>query len=270
MIVSRHGSGLVLVTQPDHAALAGALMALWRADGMPDHPRRDDLVFAAREHDNGWQEIDAAPLFDPASGRPTSFDQVPEATRRELWARGVRRYATERPYAMRLICHHARDIYQRHREDPAWSEFFADLETFEAELPDPARAPEAVAADALLLRTVDSLSLAACGHRGGSGGRLRVVGGAGGDHQDDRGDRKRGELAARIQDDAVWLDPFPLAGSTTLEVACRLLPKRHYASARSFREALLEAPWIRRAIRWRRLVSPSALPAEPPDRPPMP
>ncbi|HEX2162583.1 MAG TPA: DUF3891 family protein, partial [Thermoanaerobaculia bacterium] len=73
MIVYDEGEAWRVVTQPDHARFAGELVALWRAHGVPEHPRRDDLLFAVREHDNGWREEDAAPSWNAAAGRPHDF-----------------------------------------------------------------------------------------------------------------------------------------------------------------------------------------------------
>ena len=42
MIIAAHEGHLQVVTQNDHAHFAGELLALWRTDGMPDHPRRLD------------------------------------------------------------------------------------------------------------------------------------------------------------------------------------------------------------------------------------
>ena len=64
---------LLVVSQNDHAHFAAELLALWRADGLPDHPRRRRLLFAAREHDNGWRETDSAPFCDREKGRPHDF-----------------------------------------------------------------------------------------------------------------------------------------------------------------------------------------------------
>ena len=71
MIVVRRGASLVLVTQSDHAHFAAELLSLWRLDGFPDHPRRDDILFAVREHDNGWREEDAVPRLDEGGLKAT-------------------------------------------------------------------------------------------------------------------------------------------------------------------------------------------------------
>ena len=58
MIVRTGPDHLLLITQPDHAALSAAIMGRWRRDGLPAHPRREWLLLATREHDAGWAEVD--------------------------------------------------------------------------------------------------------------------------------------------------------------------------------------------------------------------
>ena len=70
VIVRHDGDDLLLVTQPDHAALSGRIMAAWKGDGLPAHPIRETVLLATREHDNGWLELDDRPGRDAASGRP--------------------------------------------------------------------------------------------------------------------------------------------------------------------------------------------------------
>ena len=106
------GASLLLVTQPDHAHFAGSLLALWTADGLPAHPRRSEILFAGREHDNGWRETDAAPRCDPARHRPHDFLTLSPADRIEIWRRGVHRYSGARPYAALLIHQHAVELHR--------------------------------------------------------------------------------------------------------------------------------------------------------------
>ena len=82
MIVVSENDKFRMITQPDHAHFSGELISLWRADGLPEHPRRADLLFAVREHDNGWREADAAPRWDPERGRPHDFITLPVRERK--------------------------------------------------------------------------------------------------------------------------------------------------------------------------------------------
>lgn len=123
MIIRTDRDTLLFITQPDHARLAAEAITHWRADGFPNHPRRDVILLAAREHDNGWIEEDAATHVDE-SGHPLDFVSVPVAVRQRIWPRAVDRMAERSPYAAALIAQHALTVYGTTRADPGWAEFF--------------------------------------------------------------------------------------------------------------------------------------------------
>jgi hypothetical protein len=125
VIVRQVAYGLQLITQPDHARLAGAIMQHGVALG--EHPRRTSILLAIAEHDNGWTEFDAAPLVDPATGVPLDFISAPVAVRQAVWPRGVARLAHD-PWAAALVAQHAMAIFERYRTDSAWTRFFAEME----------------------------------------------------------------------------------------------------------------------------------------------
>ena len=126
MIVRQTSDALQLITQSDHARLAGAIMQ--HGVALAEHPRRSSILLAIAEHDNGWAEPDAAPLIDPATGVPLDFISAPIAVRQGVWPRGVARL-THDPWAAALVAQHAIAIFDRYRGDPAWTPFFAEMET---------------------------------------------------------------------------------------------------------------------------------------------
>lgn len=240
MIVVPDEAELLVISQHDHALLAREVLSLWRADGLPEHPRRDELLFAAREHDNGWREADSAPRVDPATGRPHDFTTVPPDVRIEIWLRGAARYAGRRPWAALLITRHALALHRDRRGEEPWEEeLFAPLdERWQELLEETGADEEAVEADYRFLDLADALSLAACGRwtdateREGYRFRYRPDGpglGEGG-----------GELL---------LDPFPLAGATTFRVRCRWIPDRAYRGDADLGGELALAPWEEVRIR---------------------
>ena len=81
----------LLITQPDHAALSATIMRGWESGGLPESPRHVAIMLAIQAHDNGWQEVDAEPCLDPATGRVLDFVHVPEDVRHAVWQRGVAR-----------------------------------------------------------------------------------------------------------------------------------------------------------------------------------
>jgi hypothetical protein len=89
-------------------------------------PRRDVILHAITEHDNGWAEEDATPTLDPATGRIADFVHAPLAMRQRVWPRGIQRLA-DTPWAAALVAQHALTVYSRFRSDAAWTDFFAGL-----------------------------------------------------------------------------------------------------------------------------------------------
>lgn len=228
MIVYDEGPRLLLVTQPDHAHFSGALLSLWTADSLPDHPRRGDLLFAAREHDNGWRETDAAPRWDAERGRPHDFLTLPAAERSEVWQRGTARFAGSRPYASLLITRHARQLLgHRGAEYGDLLDFLAELERGlreETGVPEPE-----IAADYRFLDLADLVSLAACNRWAEPFERHGVRG--------------------WHRDGTVHLDPFPLAGPTGFGIPCRRIPHRAYGGDADLGGELAGARWEELRVR---------------------
>ncbi|HVR29235.1 MAG TPA: DUF3891 family protein [Thermoanaerobaculia bacterium] len=224
MIVVADGPQLLLVTQNDHAHFSGELLSLWRADDLPENPRRDDIVFAARQHDNGWREADAAPRVNPATGEPHGFLDLPAEHRIEVWRRGVRRYRDQRPYAALLIHEHALALHRAFGSGEEHAGLVAEVEASRAELLEQTGADEAMLlADYPLVRLTDLLSLVACrcfpGEREHAGRRFWRDG------------------------DALVIEPLPLAGATRFRIPCRRLERRSYAGDADLAGALAAARW---------------------------
>ncbi|HEX2253717.1 MAG TPA: DUF3891 family protein [Thermoanaerobaculia bacterium] len=260
MILYDQGENWRVVTQPDHARFAGELLALWRSDGLPARARRDDLLFATREHDNGWREADAAPSWNRAAGRPHDFHSLPAPERREVWRRGSERFADERPGAAVLILTHAlwiADLSGGHGAtgwaDAEWEELAGCLAERRDELAAAARiADDEIAADFPFLRFADAASLAVCRRQAEpfevAMGAGRAADGATG------GTVQRGRFEPATE--TLYLDPFPLAGATTFRVPCRELPKQTYRGDADLGGALAAARWGRFRVR----VAPPHLP----------
>lgn len=224
MIVRQARGELYLVTQPDHAALARRVMERWRP--LEDHPRRDVILLAIGEHDNGWREADSAPLVDHTTGGVADFVHVPLDVRQGVWPRGVNRTATTHPWAGALIAHHALYVYQRYRTDPAWSWFFDEMAALEARLVEAGGLTmEALAADYEFLRLGDLVSLAFC---------------AGWTDE-----QRHAATTMQLAGDRLLVAPDPFGGDTVpLAVPARVLTDHPYASDEDLREACRMAPTI--------------------------
>ncbi len=245
MIIAPFHNKLLVVTQNDHAHFASELLALWRADGLPEHPRRSELLFAAREHDNDWAEFDSAPMCS-AAGRPLDFMTVSPETRREIWRLGTRRHVERAPYAALLIARHAIQLHRSQRRDPDWADHFTEWDDLVAELLDKTEVEEEVVdQDYRWIELSDLLSLGVCNRWTrelechGVSGRLHL----------DSNSSSDGDGPDAIPDGTLVLAPFPLAGATTFRIACRLIPDRRYAGDADLAIELATARWTHYGVR---------------------
>jgi hypothetical protein len=126
-VIVRHAhDDLHLITQPDHAHLAADIIQ--HAVALAARPRRDAILLAVAEHDNGWAEEDAAPIVIPATGRVADFVNVPLAVRHRVWPRAIRRLE-QHPWTAALVAEHAVVVYDRFRSEAGWAPFFAGMES---------------------------------------------------------------------------------------------------------------------------------------------
>jgi hypothetical protein len=160
MIVRPNGTNLDLITQPDHAQLAGDIMS--HSLELQEEPRRRLILEAIRAHDNGWSEEDAAPSVHPETGHVMDFINAPLIVRQRVWPRGIRRLAEE-PWVAALVAQHAITVYDRFRPLPDWQEFFRDIEIMREDLRRESGMPLAeLLADYRFVRLGDLISLTFC------------------------------------------------------------------------------------------------------------
>jgi hypothetical protein len=223
VIVRAVDAAVLLITQPDHAHLSRAIMAHCAA--LAAHPRRDAILMAVGEHDNGWAEEDASPSVDPVRGQVVDFVNAPASVRQTVWPRGVARLAGE-PWAAALVAQHAITVYGRARPDPAWAPFFERMERErDAMLGACGGSLADLNADYPFVRLGDLISLTFC---------------AGWT------DEQRFEQWTVVRnDDVVVVTPDPFSGATIpIAVAARSVRAGSFRSAGELRHALDASPRV--------------------------
>ena len=159
MIVRPATSGCVLITQPEHARLARRIME--HCVLLVGNPRREAILRAVGDHDNGWAQTDAEPAVN-AEGGVVDFINAPLEVRQGVWPKTIAGLAAE-PYAAALVANHALFAYDRYRDDPAWAAFFAGMHTSRFEmLQASGTTMEELVDDYAFLRLGDLISLAFC------------------------------------------------------------------------------------------------------------
>jgi len=212
-----------LITQPDHARLAAAIIE--HHVGLASRPRRDAILLAVTEHDNGWAEEDAAPTRIPATGYIADFISVPIAVRHRVWPRAIQRLE-QTPWTAALVAHHAVIVYDRFRIEEEWDPFFSGMEAARDRM---VRASglsfEELLSDYEFLRLADLISLVFCM---ALDGELRYS-----------------EWTVRLLGDRVVVTPDPFGGVTIpLEIRARVLSGEPFASDADLRAAVNLAPIV--------------------------
>jgi hypothetical protein len=221
VIIRQDGHFQQFITQPDHAELAARILQAWRTGGFDRHPRRDRILFAIAEHDNGWIEEDASTLVDEG-GRPLDFVAAPPQVKHRIWPRGVARVARRRPYEAALIAQHALTVHAAHHAEEPWRPFFDTMERLRTVMLE-GDADPAFERDYRFVRTADLLSLVFCNgwtdpHDLPGGGRTILKG------------------------TTLEVSPDPFDGArVALNIAARRLPRQTYRSAVELRAALAAA-----------------------------
>jgi hypothetical protein len=217
---------VLFITQPDHAILAADVARHF--DRLDEHPRRDMILLAAREHDNGWHEPDEALVFDDESGRALDFIGVTDALKQSVWPVAIDRVAVRSLYAAALIAEHAAFVYGANRDKPAWRGFFEDMERRRDDLLRRAEVPrDTLADDYRFVALADLISLSFC--NGWTEPRERF------------GHRVWSESDAVVVSPAI-VPRAPIA----IRVRARRIADRRYGSAAELRRTLDAAPveWI--------------------------
>lgn len=135
MILQHTPDGILAIKQEDHAAFAAFLLDHWSAHNFLHDPEREQIIFATREHDNGWGKVDDAAKVDPATGLPLPFTDITADQALDIWRRGSRKYIDSDPFVALLITHHAYSIYEQgNKRNPEWKPFFTEFAQQRAEL----------------------------------------------------------------------------------------------------------------------------------------
>jgi hypothetical protein len=106
VLVIRRRAALELLTQPDHAALAGALVQRWGGGDFALPSAHASLVCAAVHHDDGWYELDQRPAFNAEARRPAHFTEIPLTESIGPYGRGVESVYARDPLAGALCSMH--------------------------------------------------------------------------------------------------------------------------------------------------------------------
>ncbi len=178
MLLRRDEEGVLAIGQASHAWLSGQLARAWGNEQFSSPEPHEEVCLAADQHDVGMAAWDLEPGFDPDTGLPYSFMEMPLAVHLDLWLQGPRRLVSQSAYAAVLVSMHGWRLYARRdldRSPPEEAEAIRGFLDAQRRLQDdlisnlrqqqgaaPGTDPEVLERNSLLLWTWDYLSLALC------------------------------------------------------------------------------------------------------------
>jgi hypothetical protein len=83
------GDRWILISQVEHARLAGVLAEHWTIGPLVNPAARQGVLAAVYHHDDGWAEWEAKPGIDVATGRPLNFVELEPAEFLNIWRRSI-------------------------------------------------------------------------------------------------------------------------------------------------------------------------------------
>jgi hypothetical protein len=241
---------VIAIGQPSHAWLSGQLARAWGNERFGLLDPREEVCLAAEQHDVGMAAWDLHPTYNPDTGRPHSFMEMPLETHLELWTAGPRRLISQSRYAALLVSMHGRRLYELRDLDKmdkaaaaAVKGFIEDQNALQRQLRDSlaaddrtadAASPAVVKRNSDLIWTWDALSLGIC--LGWAPYTQRAVPTA--------FDPADLHLEHGPVPGTLILDPWPFTDPCAVTVRCegRRL-KQRLDSADALDRALSDAPW---------------------------
>jgi Protein of unknown function (DUF3891) len=170
MLLRKDERGVLLIGQPSHAWISGQLARAWGNARFGSVEPYEEVCLAAEQHDVGWATRDLEPLFNPETGLPRSFMEMPLEVHLGLFTHGPRSLLTQSRYAALLVSMHGRRLYERRDLSQVSASvaetirrFLAAQRQFEQQLLDELHAdPAQLERNSNLIWAWDYLSLALC------------------------------------------------------------------------------------------------------------
>lgn len=122
MIIREREHSFIMITQHDHAKISGGIAQNWKDDYFYGVERKEDVVLGIYEHDRGWIQPDAAPLWNSNQQKPYSFVDFPLDLKVAYYKKGIDEVEKMSKYACLLCSSHYASFLQ-YEENPIGTKF---------------------------------------------------------------------------------------------------------------------------------------------------
>ena len=114
MVIREASDGYILIAQTAHAWIAGQLAQAWGNATFGELSPRRDVCLAAELHDIGWLDWELAPTWNPTTGRPYTFLDLPRREHIAIWSKAAHWLRPQSAYAALLTSLHGTGLYSRY------------------------------------------------------------------------------------------------------------------------------------------------------------
>ena len=169
MIIRDQSEHFIFIAQVDHALLSGEILKQLDSIYLGHAPCRDSVIYAAYQHDRGWEAFDRQPFWNDQANLPYSFIDFPIIPKTVLYTFGINEVQERDSYAALLCSEHykrfllksalpeAKAFVQQEARRQEW--LISTIKDFDK---------EAFEADYTLLKFSDNLSLFVCMNEAGA------------------------------------------------------------------------------------------------------
>jgi hypothetical protein len=252
MLHRQDPAGLIVITQPTHAWVAGCLARAWGNERFGVFAPTEEVCLGAEQHDIGWLLWENMPTLNPNTGYPHNFMEVPTEVHVGIWSGAKQLAIAFGRYVTLLVSLHGTGLYERYRNwqnspqsSQAVEAFLKQEKAFQEKLSasllhDPYYAsyakPEVIERNRSLVALWDSISLAVC-----MGGRR--------EQQFDHVPTASGETTLTLTplDDnlsQIEVTPWPFQQSEVKLVYEGRILREKFTDETAMRTALMSADWV--------------------------
>jgi len=105
--------GLLCITQPHHAWLAGQLAQAWGNEKFGKFAPRVQVCLGAEIHDIGWATWEQSPTLNRETGYPHKFTELTTQVHVDIWSSAKQLAMPMGRYAALLVSMHGTGLYER-------------------------------------------------------------------------------------------------------------------------------------------------------------
>ena len=239
MILQRHRSQVIAISQADHAGLSGVFAKHWNEGPYLRPVPWDRVVNATIHHDDGWIGWDASPTVD-ADGNPYDFITLPTPDRLGVYEEGIRAVLGEDPWTILLVSMHLTGLFLG-RFEPGASRLVDGLEGDDRRMADNFLQEESARQDRLrselgvdpmphyrLLQVFDRLSLYFCMTAAADLYPTSIEGVPGSDLR----------ISIQVSEGSATFKPLPFDSPFEFAIPAVSLKAGEFLSSKAYREAL--------------------------------